>query len=254
MKYLKIYDTEADFMELEGNEYITSLQTCVGLVDEDREVKFNKDYENIITFYDVTNESGTSRIYNESDLTGANLMEVIIDRVKVPKSQVTKNYTFGNPGNHSIIWRFKNSASIPRAAFSGCTDIYHIVFSSKFESFSGGYTFTSCPKMATKTPVIIPEKVKNMGTSTFLINSSNHIYRTFILLPKTPPKEGANSFAIKRPGQGPYTGQDTTLYVPWSEDGSILQAYEDTYNSTFSYAGNKFKIYELTRDGKIPDN
>ena len=253
MKYFKQYDTDSGFTQTEGDYYIKSVTPGVGIVDDTHETKYNKDYENIILFYDVENESGTTKIYENSSLIGTNLVDVIVDHKKVEKSSLTKTYSFGTAGKHSIIWRFKDSSVIPRGAFCGCTDATHVIFSSKFESFDGGYTFLGCNKMGRKNPIIIPESVKSAGASTFLINSADHIYRTFILLPKTPPTNGSNAFSIKRPGQGPYTGQDTTIYVPWSEDGSILQAYKDAFN-TFSYAGNYYKIYELTPDGKIPTN
>ena len=136
--------------------------------------------------------------------------------------------------------------SLPSSVFSGCTMLKHIditddsaitslgasCFASCYtlESFDipdnvtsiGSSAFSSCYNLITLT---IPEDVASIGTSAF---AYCYGIKEYHMLPTSPPTlAGTNAFAN--------ISSDCIIYVPYSADHSILNAYQ-TANNWSTYA------------------
>lgn len=83
--------------------------------------------------------------------------------------------------------------------------------------------------------VTIPASVTFIGTTAFYNNG--YQFTTAILLPTVPPTIENNTFMANN---------KLKIYVPYSSDGSILNAYKASWTALTS------KIYELNPDGTIP--
>lgn len=83
--------------------------------------------------------------------------------------------------------------------------------------------------------VTIPASVTDIGGTAFYQNGNQ--FTTAVLLPTIPPTIGGSAF-----GANNYL----KIYVPYSSDHSILDAYKASWTALTS------KIYELNPDGTIP--
>ena len=205
------------------------------------QAKFNKEYDSMTVFYSAS--TPTVKIYFVNSMA-TNLVEVLVDREIVPVSSLTQQYNFQTTGRHYIMYRYKNLSSLPSKAFSGCTSIYHVIFSNSVESLNNGYTFNSCPLLGREKPIILPENLSTGGYSAFLINTDTNPVRKMICLRETPPVIQDRFFACYANGAFRYT--KSHVYVKYSEDHHILQAYQaDTQ-------WQKYQLHELNPDGTLP--
>lgn len=98
----------------------------------------------------------------------------------------------------------------------------------------GGYNFRNCKSLKN---VIIPATVTNMGQQQFQ-GCSN--LETAIIHATTPPTYTYNIFR---------DCGDAKVYVPYSEDHSILAAYQAAWNATYDVP----RLAELDENGNIPE-
>ena len=246
MKYFKTYESESAFTQVENEYYITSVVPGVGIVGEDKSVKYNRGYESMTVFYRVSGETGVSKIY--SNLVKSNLIKVIVDHKEVPLDTIMSSnyYTFGSPGVHTIIYIFTEISNLPQEAFGGCNDIFNVTFSDSTESMSYG-VFIGCEKLARTKPIVLPRHIKRIGISAFMINIGQRVNRTFVCLAETPPTLGGRAFCCYAGGW--FKGY-TTIYVPYG----CLQAYKDA-GGEWWYEGTsprpdyyRYNLQELTEE------
>ena len=151
-----------------------------------------------------------------------------------------------------------NVASIGASAFNGCTslameiDVPNLLMSSsgqnnEFRSsgitkikdignsqYLSDYFFANnCPGL---TEVHLPATLINVGRLNFTRCSN---LTTVVCLATTPPAAGGRNFD---------TAATLKIYVPYSADHSILNAYK----AASGWADNANQIYELNQDGTIP--
>ena len=175
----------------------------------------------------------------------------------LPKTAGTTcgNYTFDNSDCDSIIIA-ATCTSLGTYTFSGSRHLRRVFINGTLTSIPN-YTFNACSALE---EVTIPDTVSTLGTSAFYeCLSLKHLefsdaitsigqncfnycssLKTIIFNSTTPPTAGATPF-----------GNCTSLekiYVPYSADHSILEAYQTATNWT-TYAS---KIYELDSNGNIP--
>ena len=125
------------------------------------------------------------------------------------------NYAFASCYSITDIIIPSEVTSIGDYAFSNCYSLTSITTQSKITSI-GEYTFTSCFSL---TSITIPSSVTNIGNSAF--------YKCYSMLeyhfePTTPPTLGTSAFTNIQ--------SDCIIYVPYSEDHSILEAYQTATN------------------------
>lgn len=107
------------------------------------------------------------------------------------------------------------------------------------KSLTGGYgsndgAFATCKSLIY---VILPETITNIGTYTF---SNCSALTTVTCNAENPPTLASNAFRS--------CSALTNIYVPYSEDHSILAAYQAATN----WASYSSRIHELNSDGSIP--
>lgn len=114
-----------------------------------------------------------------------------------------------------------NITTLDNSVFSGCGSLEKITIPNSVTSI-GEYTFSDC---LTLTKIIIPKNVATIKKYAFRLCSSISEYH---LEPITPPSlENTNAF------QG--ISSDCIIYVPYSADHSILNAYKTATNwSTYA--------------------
>lgn len=127
---------------------------------------------------------------------------------------------------------------MPPAPFSGCSSLEYI-------EFSGGGTiglstrdvFQDTKIAALKTIVFGPNYTAITGRLAYYTNAT-----AFVVKATTPP-------TISAPGTSFYRFPSTTkIYVPYSQDHSVLDAYKTETN----WSAQASNIYELNPDGSIP--
>lgn len=84
--------------------------------------------------------------------------------------------------------------------------------------------------------VTIPASVTTIGDTAFYFNGNQ--FTTAVLLPTTPPTADSSKIFV--------SNANLMIYVPYSSDHSILDAYKASWTALTS------KIYELNPDGTIP--
>lgn len=84
--------------------------------------------------------------------------------------------------------------------------------------------------------VTIPASVTSIGDTAFYNNGNQ--FTTAVLLPTTPPTCDSSKIFV--------SNANLKIYVPYSSDHSILDAYKASWTALTS------KIYELNSDGTIP--
>ena len=241
MKYEKTYETNSGFTESEGDYYIKSVTPGVGLVVETMESKYNKDYESLILFYNVTAQTGECKIYENLNTT--DFVEAFVDHKKVDAATImaSNTYTFSKgPGIHTIMYRYKNFTNLPGDAFSR-TPVMNVIFSDSVETISN-MAFRLCDYIAQNSPVVIPRHVKSIGTSAFMLNNGQTNYRTFVCLPETPPATGDRVFSYYA---GAWFKSATTIYVPYG----CLQRYKDAGGDWWDETARpqyRYNLQELT--------
>ena len=151
---------------------------------------------------------------------------------------LTKN---GAPGNESITYanavtriEIGSSVSVSAYAFYACYSLAHVTIPSGVTSI-GTYAFSACYSLAS---ITIPSGITSIGTSAFnacyslahvtipsgVTSIGNSAFvncfgmSEYHLKPSTPPTLGGTSVFQNIPA-------DCTIYVPYSQDHSILAAY-----------------------------
>ena len=116
--------------------------------------------------------------------------------------------------------------------FQQCRSLVSVVIPSTVTELGLG-TFNSCVSLES---VEVPAAVTNMGNYTFY-NCTSLQY--VIMRPTTPPTIGKI---------GVFGGTSHPIYVPYSSDHSILNAYKAATN----WSGYASRIFELDENGNIP--
>lgn len=113
---------------------------------------------------------------------------------------------------------------------------------------------TSVNKLQSFKSITFPSTFESVSSDTlFLFISNNHIcdLRQIIFKNPTPP-DSSNGYIIQCPNTVPeIVNKELKIYVPYSEDDSVLNAYKTSY--VFSFPSNiKDCIISLNSDGTIP--
>ena len=113
-----------------------------------------------------------------------------------------------------------NITSIGNYVFYGCYSIENSVMPSNVRSI-GDSAFRNCFGL---TNVTIPDSVTSIGNNAF---TGCYGISEYHLRPVNPPTIGANTFSS--------ISSDCIIYVPYSEDHSVLEAYKTATNwSTYA--------------------
>lgn len=134
-------------------------------------------------------------------------------------------YAFYNCYSLESITISDSVTSIGTCAFQYCYNLTSITISDSVTSI-GAYAFNNCHGFTT---VTIPDGVTSIGASAFATSFDN-VYGVseYHFKPTTPPTL-ANTDVFN------YNASDRILYVPYSEDHSILDAYKTATNwSTYA--------------------
>ena len=122
--------------------------------------------------------------------------------------------------------------SIGSSAFSNCTSLTSVNIPNKVTSI-GEYAFSNCSSL---TSVAIPNSVTSIGEFAFYkCTSLKEVY----CKPTTPPTGGSNMFSYYD-GNGSYLPIGCKIYVPASDDDSIINAYK-AKSGWSSYASSIFE-------------
>lgn len=114
-------------------------------------------------------------------------------------------------------------------AFNSCTGLTQVTLSEGVTDL--GYAFQSCHGLK---QITIPSTVTDVGSAFIYITDL-----TLTLLPTTPPIVGS---------QFNFRGSITKIYVPYSTDHSVLEAYK----TASGWSGYSSITFELNSDGSIP--
>ena len=141
--------------------------------------------------------------------------------VTIPNTITAINdYTFATCVNISSITIPNSVTSIGNSSFSNCYSLSNIVIPSSVTSI-GASAFYACRSMSKFT---IPETVTNIGASAF---SNCYGVKEYHFLSTSVPTAGTTIFIN--------ISSDCVIYVPYSSDHSILEAYK-TANNWSTYA------------------
>lgn len=185
--------------------------------------------ERSLTHIDIPN--GTAKIGNSAFYQYTTLTSVTI-----PNSVTSI-------GNYAFLMTGLTSVTIPDSvitigggAFSTCSSLTSVTIGNSVTSLDVG-VFQSCNKITT---ITIPDSVTSIGSLSLAGTGS---MESVIVLATTPPTIGSNVFQNSKISGG--TGY---IYVPYSADHSILNAYKTASNWS-TYAN---QILELDSNGNIP--
>ena len=128
--------------------------------------------------------------------------------------------------------------SIGNGAFYNCSRLTSVTIGNGVTSI-GNSAFNGCKSL---TNITIPDSVASIGSSTFY-NCTN--LQEVYCKPTTPPSMGDNlAFAYKSGSQYYYIG--CTIYVPASDDDSIIKAYKAA--QYWSDYANYIKEYDFSAE------
>lgn len=130
-----------------------------------------------------------------------------------------------------------NITSVGRAVFQGSA-LVEIILENVVTIGSGSTTYAPMGTTSNLKKVVLGPNCTTIGAYCF--NASG--VKTVVVKATTPPTVGTNIF-------NRVNLSNVKMYVPYSSDHSILDAYKNTTNLT-NYASN---IYELNEDGTIPE-
>lgn len=96
--------------------------------------------------------------------------------------------------------------------------------------------------------VDLPSTVTSIASTAFVTTGNTNYPRNVIVRADTPPTLGSNAFHKYNSGVASINTA-LKIYVPYSEDHSILEAYKAATN----WSVHASRIFELTEDGEIPE-
>ena len=126
--------------------------------------------------------------------------------------------------------------SIGSSAFRECTELTSVTIPAV--TSIGDSSFRNCTKL---TSITIGPNCTSIANAAFYGCGTYTNKSTYVILATVPPTVSNANFI--------QAGSTEAIYVPYSEDHSILNAYK-TANNWSTYLSEK--LYELTEDGQIP--
>lgn len=172
----------------------------------------------------------SSIFYGDSNLSSINL-----EHVTASIGQACFRDCISLPSEMTI-----GAATISNSAFRGCSSLSKIILPNA--ATIDQYAFAECKHSY----VDIGENCTSIGNYAF-ISSNATLYvaeRIFIIRATEPPTLGTNNFRARASSGWKY---DSNIYVPYSADHSVLDAYKAATN----WSAFASRIHELDENGNI---
>ena len=173
MKYIKKFDTHAEYEAAESSLILPNVSFCV---DTPNEVHYNPSSPvpptpvetRVVAKYNVTDTSTPTKIGFQNYISGFSAIE--IDGVEQPS--VVSAYTFSTTGEHTVKYTLTDPTSIGFYAFRDCTVLTSIDIPNSVTSISSGMcsscrSLTSIGSVGSGASVEIPSGVTSIGNSAF---------------------------------------------------------------------------------------
>lgn len=149
-----------------------------------------------------------------------------------PKTTSIPSYCFNNCTSLRSIIIPATCTSIGDYAFNGCTALEEVIFANDSTLNSIGVrAFMGCTSLVN---ITVPSTVTSIGTYAFANCSAMSYCR---LIPTTPPTIGSYIYynTINNP---------LTIYVPDSEEGTVLAAYQNATNWKISSYKSRMAVWQ----------